>query len=267
MSADSNAYYELLGVRDEADVFLATWHTGGPWTETHQHGGPPSALLTREIETTALPEGFAISRLTIDILGPIPVGQVEVAASVLRSGRAVHLAEAVLTDVDSGRAVAQARAWAVPDAPGPAVNDMAPTSTPDDGAAYPPPPGWVRGYIDSIDWRWVRGQVGVPGPGTVWMRPHLPLLEDEPLSPLQRVLTCVDSGSGISAELDIREWDFRNTDLTVHVVRPPEGEWLCVDAVTTAAGAGMGVCRATVSDARGIVAFSAQSLLIRPRTL
>ncbi len=266
MTSAAPSYYEFLGAGEHGDRFAGTWHTGGPWSAEHQHGGPPSALLGRALEAAVVPGGFVVSRMTIDLLGAVPVGEVAVSARMLRSGRAVHLAEATLADVATGRPAAQARAWAVPDGPGPVVNDSVPTSRPDQGKAVPPPPGWVRGYIDSIDWRWIVGAVGEAGPGLVWMRPHLPLLEGEALSPLQRILVCVDSGSGISAELDIREWDFRNTDLTVHIVRPPDGEWLCVDALTTIAGAGMGACRTTVSDHRGIVAFSAQSLLVRPRT-
>ena len=66
------------------------------------------------------------------------------------------------------------------------------------------------------------------------------LLPDEELSPLQRLLTCVDSASGASAALDPAEWNFLNTELTVHVVRPPEGEWGCLKARTTLGGGAVG---------------------------
>lgn len=264
---ENPSYYLPVGAGSAGERYRATPHTGGPWSAAHQHGGPPATLLARAIESRVLPTGFGISRFTMDLLGPVPVGEVAVSAEVLRAGRAVHLAAATLTDVATGRACAQARAWAVPVAPGPVVNDVPPATTPEDGRTYAAPPGWVRGYIDSVDWRWVVGRVGEAGPGVVWMRPCTPLLPGEPLTSVQRILACVDSGSGISAELDIREWDFRNTDLTVHIVRPPEGEWLCIDGLTTIAGAGMGVARTTVSDARGVVAFSAQSLLVRRRQI
>ena len=41
-----------------------------------------------------------------------------------------------------------------------------------------------------------------PGPGVVWMRPTVELVEGEPMSPVQRLMTCVDSASGVSAALD-----------------------------------------------------------------
>ena len=56
------------------------------------------------------------------------------------------------------------------------------------------------------------------------------------MSPVQRLMTCVDSASGVSAALDPGEWGFLNTELTVHVLRPPVGDWVCLDAETTLGG-------------------------------
>ena len=71
-----------------------------------------------------------------------------------------------------------------------------------------------------------------PGPATVWMRMRQPLVAGEEPSPLQRTLVAADVGNGISAVLDWRRFLFINVDLTVHLERMPEGEWVCVDAVT-----------------------------------
>jgi hypothetical protein len=111
----------------------------------------------------------------------------------------------------------------------------------------------------------VEGAVTQPGPAVVWMRPLVPLLPGEELSALQRLLSCVDSASGASAALDPAEWNFLNTELTVHVVRPPEGEWVCLKAHTTLGGGAVGVAAAEVYDGRGLVARSAQALLVTRR--
>ena len=87
---------------------------------------------------------------------------------------------------------------------------------------------------------------------------------DEELSPLQRLLTCVDSASGVSAALDVTEWNFMNTELTVHVVRPPVGEWVCLHADTTLGPGSVGVAASEVYDERGLIARSAQALLVTP---
>jgi hypothetical protein len=72
-----------------------------------------------------------------------------------------------------------------------------------------------------------------------------------------------DSGNGVSAVLDWRSHLFINPELTVHVLRAPEGEWVCLQA-RTEIGA-VGLAHSVLSDRRGPVARGAQSLLVAPR--
>ncbi len=51
--------------------------------------------------------------------------------------------------------------------------------------------------------------------------------------------------------LDWREYVFINVDLTVHFERMPEGEWVCVDAVTRPQPTGIGTAESVLSDQRG----------------
>ncbi|HET7682721.1 MAG TPA: thioesterase family protein [Marmoricola sp.] len=239
----------------------STAATSGPWRSDAQHGGPPAALLGRALES--LGPGL-VGRFTLDLLGPVPVAPLAVEAQVLRPGRSVSLREATLTD-GSGRLVARAQGWVFPDATGGpgAVGPTLPHG-PADGHEEEPPAAWGRGYLDSVEWRWISGAVTRPGPAVVWMRPRIPLLPDEEMSPLQRLLCCVDSASGASAALDPREWNFLNTELTVHVLRPPEGDWVCLDARTTLGPGSVGLATSDVHDRRGLVARSAQALLVVP---
>src|SRR4051812_46725121 len=69
--------------------------TAGPWSLEAQHGGPPAALLGRAVE--GLGAGV-VGRFTMDLLGPVPVGELGVSASVVRPGRSVSLVEASLHD-------------------------------------------------------------------------------------------------------------------------------------------------------------------------
>ena len=68
-----------------------------------------------------------------------------------------------------------------------------------------------------------RGRFLEPGPATVWMRPRVALVEGEEITPLQRVMLAADGGNGVSAPLDWSGFIFINTDLTVHLLRPPDG--------------------------------------------
>jgi hypothetical protein len=93
----------------------------------------------------------------------------------------------------------------------------------------------------------------------------VPLLPGEPLSGTALLMTCVDSASGISAALDPAEWAFLNTEITVHLLREPVGDWVCVEAETTLGPGSAGVALAAVHDELGLVARSTQGLLVTPR--
>ncbi len=238
--------------------------TAGPWGPGSQHGGPPAALLARAVE--ALDADRVVGRLTMELLGPVPVGPLRVEASVVRPGRTVQMCEATAYDDESGRACARATAWLFPASDdGPVQDTEPPAHGPADGVPKDPPASWSGGYLDAVDWRWVTGAVTEPGPGVVWMRPQVDLVEGETMSPLQRLMTCVDSASGVSAALDPARWAVLNTELTVHVLRAPVGEWVCLDAETTLGSGSVGVAVSRVYDERGLVARSAQALLVAPR--
>lgn len=253
------------GSADGLETFDSMPATAGPWSSSAQHGGPPSALLTRALER--LPEAAerALARVTVELLGPVPVGPVGTSARVLRPGRTVCLVESELHDLTAGRVVARAVAWLLPRATGLPENAPARLEhSPADGFALDRPGDWLGGYLDAVEWRWISGTLERPGPGVVWMRPPA-LVAGEEITPAQRLMACVDSASGASSCLDVREWSFMNTELTVHLLRPPEGEWVCLDALTTLAGTAVGVCTAAVHDTAGLVARSSQALLVTPR--
>lgn len=247
--------------------FHATFSTTGPWFAEVQHVGPPSALLVRALERRA-PDGppAQFSRLTFEVLGPVPAGDVEVQAGVERPGRGVEMSTAVLSA--GGRAVMRATAWRVAagDTSAVALGQAEPLPPPSAGTARAErPEGWLPGYLDSMEWRWLRGWLAEPGPGAVWARLLVPVVEGEEPSPLQRLAALADSANGAAAPLDARHWLFVNTDLTLHLHRPPVGEWMAVDASTVVGPTGMGTASAELHDEAGHAGRSAQALVVRPR--
>lgn len=236
--------------------------TSGPWGRSSQHGGPPAALLARAIERLDTGAARVVGRFTMELLGPIPVAPLVVEASVVRPGRSVELCEATMYDEQGGRPVARAAAWRFPsgvDGPRPELEPL--PHGPADGEEHAPPPHWSPGYLQAVEWRWVKGHVGTPGPAVVWMRPHVTLVQGEATSPLQTLMACVDSASGASSELDPAEWGFQNTELTLHLLREPVGEWICLDAETTLGSGSIGLATSSVYDERGFVGRTAQALL------
>ena len=110
-----------------------------------------------------------------------------------------------------------------------------------------------------------RGGLGIPGPATAWFRLLVPVVAGEEPSPEQRAVAVSDFGNGISAELDFAATVFINPDLTVHLVRPPEGEWVCLDARTWFGPPGTGLAESALWDTRGRIGRALQSLYIGPQ--
>lgn len=248
--------------------YVATELTRGPWDPGAQHAGPPSALLGREIEAMEGSEAFQVGRVVFEILRPVPIGQVGVETRVLRPGRKVRMVEASLSG-EAGELM-RATAWQLRttelNLPGGAIDDSPPPAGPEEG--WVPeffPTGQVAGYHTAMEWKAVAGAFLEPGPATVWLRMRQPLVAGEQPTPLQRALIAADVGNGISAVLDYRSFVFINVDLTVHFERMPEGEWVCVDAVTRPQPTGIGTAESVLSDQRGRIGRGAQSLLIEQR--
>lgn len=256
------AFYAQL----DDSTFRPSAHTAGPWDARHQHGGPPSALLGRAMERLAGLADAITARVTVEILGPIPVdADLTVTAQSLRSGRSVELLSAELTA--NGRMVAAARCWRIRTGAIPVASPAGePPALPAAGVdARVAGTIWDGHYLSAIEWRFAAGHFVDAGPATVWTRMRVPLLADEEPSPLQRVLTVADSGNGVSGELDPRRYLFINPELTVHLHRLPAGEWICLDARTTLQPHGVGLAETVIYDRAGRVGRGAQALLAAAR--
>ncbi|MFC5289811.1 thioesterase family protein [Actinokineospora guangxiensis] len=255
------AFYTPLG----GGRFLSTEHTAGPWSAHSQHLGPPSALMVRALEALPSAAPMSIGRVAVEILGPVPVAELAVTAEVVRPGRSVELLRAELSA--DGRPVAVCSAWRMLHSDTTAVRTSGGDALPAPESARPTgrPAGWGPGYLDVMEWRAVVGDIGLPGPATVWARQRVDLVDGERPTGLQRLLVLADSGNGVSSELDPREWYFINTELTVHVHRPPLGEWMGMVAHSVIGTAGAGAAHTVLHDEEGEVARGAQALLVRRR--
>jgi len=127
------------------------------------------------------------------------------------------------------------------------------------------PTGEEVGYHTAMEYRFVRGAFLEPGPATVWMRMRQPLVSGEEPTPLVRVMVAADSGNGVSATLDWRRFLFINVDLSVHLHRLPETDWICLDALTLPERTGLGISDTLLLDERGRIGRAAQTLLVGAR--
>jgi hypothetical protein len=250
-----------------ADRFVPTPLALGPWSPTALHGGPPAALLGRAIERYDGGESTMVSRLTLELLRPVPLAPLELVTRLVRPGRKVQLIEALLRagtlDVArmTGLRIRQQPLQLPPDLP------MEPivVEPPERGVDAQRLSGYLEGFhTHGVEHRYVRGQLEKAGPATDWIRLRFPLLEDEEPSPLVRVCAAADFGNGVSQILP-RSHTFINPDLTIYLHRYPRGEWVCLDAVTRVEPNGVGLAESRLLDRDGTIGRALQSLIVEER--
>ncbi|HUI01906.1 MAG TPA: thioesterase family protein [Acidimicrobiales bacterium] len=264
----------------DGEALLPTDSARGPWSPDALHGGPVAALLARAVESCPPDAPMLVTRLTIELLRPVPVAPLTTSATVSRPGRKVQVVDARLSA--GGRDVAWARALRIrvlptgaataglPDpmaGPVPGRDASAPLGL--DAGHRSPEPDHVGGYrafhSAGAEMRYVAGDFAARGPAAVWVRLALAVVPGEPPTPLQRVAAAADFGNGVSSELDFARHSFINADLSVHLHREARGEWVCLEAATTIGTPGVGVAQCALWDTHGPIGRSLQSLVIDTR--
>ena len=255
--------YRRLPADGEFQVFESTDGTRSNWDAEIQHGSPPLALMTKAIEELAA-SPLRIGRLTLDILGAIPVVPVKVRAWTLRPGARIAMMCAEMIPVGGERPVARVTAWLLASSD---TADVASDRHPPvrEGESVPNPHAWLGapGYLETVSWR--KQATGSGESAEVWLSPLVPLVDGEPVTEVQRLAMVVDSANGVGAALDPTEFLFMNTDTTVHLHRVPWGADFALRARASIGPDGIGVTTADLFDRQGFIGTSAQTLLVLRR--
>ena len=253
----------------DGDHVVPSVQTRGPWDPRHQHGGATAALLTRAVEAAEADAPMQVARLTFELMRPVPIEPLRVTTAVVRPGRKVQLVQASLHagDVEVARATGlriRVADLALPEC----LIDGPPTPGPEAGRVthFPGRTGEEIGFHrTAMDVRAVHGGFDGPGPATVWFRLRVPVVDDEAPSPVVRAAAAADFGNGISWVLPPDRFVFINPELTVHLSRPPEGEWICLQASTVPGFTGAGLAESALYDERGRIGRAVQALLLDAR--
>jgi Thioesterase-like superfamily len=250
------------------DGFVATELTRGPWSDDHQHGGPPSALMGRSLERWGDDAAqFTVARVTVELMRPVPIGPLEVEVEPIRSSRRAQRLSARLLagGVEVARALALRVRIAALDLPPARVQPHPPFGDPMQLPEFVFP--FFRspvGYHTAVDVRIARGEWS-RGPAAAWVRLRVPLVEGEETSPLERTLVVADAANGICPALLTEEFTFVNPDLTVALFRPAAGEWIGLDSRSLVVPAGTGLVTCGLFDADGEIGHVLQSLVVDRR--
>lgn len=254
--------------RTAEHAYRPTEHVGGSWDLATQHIAPALGILAHEVELDRDRRRGAdlmITRLSYDILGTLPLEEVEVDVEVLRPGRTIELVQA--TARHGGRAAVLLRAWL---AAGYATDAIAgtehvPVPGPDEVEPWPMGELWEGGFIASAE---LRRRALAPGRSVAWVRTPHALVEGESASVLASVAGLVDIANGVAVRAEPTEVAFPNLDLTAHLFRQPSvepvGGWLGLDTTVSFGAAGTGLTSTVLHDAEGPFGTMAQILTVRP---
>lgn len=213
-----------------------------------------------------------LTRLTVELIRPVPMGPLQVAIDLRRPGRRVQVLDAVITDAD-GVEVLWARGVRLAQVPN--RIDESTLVLPDPPASPDPEhlPEWE--WKTGFDWPTFasayefRPIAGAPfaelGPASLWSRLRVPLIAGHPIHPLDRALTLADFPNGFGNTIPMDAFTFINPDLTVALHRLPVGDWVLLDAHTYPRATGHGIAQGTLADRTGALGTSVQTLLLSDR--
>ncbi len=255
------AFFERVG----AGTFRATRFTEGAWSREEQHIAPSLGLLAHAIDLDLKrrrDDALVLARLSCDILGTMPIGEVTIDVNLPRAGRTIELAEARL--VQGGRTAVVARAWLLRGFDTAAFEGTAfePLPPPE---AYPPlrfADLWGGACAGSVE---VRQQRIAAGRARTWLRNEVELVAGEAVGATAHTLRLVDFANGVAPRLPPETVAFPNVDLTVHLFREPRPGWLGFDTSVSFGAAGLGLTQSVLHDRDGAFGTVAQCLTVRPR--
>ena len=261
-----------LYVRD-GDRFIGTEATRGSWHDNGQAGGAVLALLGHVLEDVPTITPMSVTRLTVDIVRPVPVGEpLWIDTEVRREGKKIQVVD--LTVRTAGAEHGLARALRIREEDLRADEGM-PVSTTDadPAAALPPPdalesvehhPGVARFLCLGAELR--RSQEPAAGAFGAWIRLRVPVVAGEPVRPASRAAIPMDMVNliGVSS-LRSGTATIINADVSAHVLRVPEGEWIGLSGHTYFdLATGHGMSTASMSDRHGVFGTASTSQIVQP---
>lgn len=236
----------------------------GPWAPDMLHGRFFGGLAARALEEEFARPGWRASRLTVDLFRPAGFDLIEVETTLLRQGRRIVVADALV--LAGGTQVAAIRAVFLAE------------GTPPPGTIWQAP-RWSSPHPETLptierdeepteaeaawDLRIHEGGFRSDDRSRVWTNDSGRVLGDEPLSPLVRSALSADLASPLSngSEAGI---GYINGDYTMALARYPVGPWIGVETTTHLAADGIALGASTLYDLDGPFGTSTTTALANP---
>ncbi len=255
--------------RLEGGIIRPSGLSAGPWNPSFQHGGGPASLFAWGAEALPTRTPMRVSRLTIDLLRPVPVAELELKSVVVREGTKIQLC--ALSLHHNGKEVARASALKIRVTEGQArepysaIADEAPLDHPlFDQLETDLRTKGRSDFQKVVERRNAKGGFGEPGPGATWFRIKKPLIEGVPTSALMRAAVTSDFCNATSSVVDVESWSFINGDISLSLTRDPVGDWILLNAETWVGPDGVALAAGKLADERGYFGRAWQCLVMDP---
>ena len=258
---------ECLYARD-GEFFVPTEVGGSPWHPSVLHGGTATGLLGHAVEAL-VPPGYVVTRLTMDLVRPVPKAPLAVSAKVARDGSRLKVIEVDVSH--NGKTVCRAAAVLLQ-----AMKITLPEYAPVPHAPPPGPEGLVKFSIQEMleakglsTPRGLHSRIEVyakelwaeRGRNKSWLRLPVDILQGEPLTPFSRVCLLCDFGNGV-AQLSLgNAIGMINADVTLSLFRLPAGEWIGFESEAQVQPTGTGIVHSTLYDTAGSFGYVLQSVM------
>ena len=263
---------ESLYLRD-GDAFVGTGCTQNGWHAETQAGGAVLALLGHLLEDVPTLVPMTLTRLTVDLVRPVPIGQrLWVDQTVIREGKTIQAVDAVVRSAETE--YVRSRALRVRDAE--IAPELLPVSDANDEAlisSLPEPgdlpeaagqPGLAGFLATGAELR--RSAADADRPPCAWVRLRVPVVAGEPVRRTSQITLPMDCVNLIGVNGLPEDVTAINPDVSAHVMRAPAGEWVAMVGETRFAGAiGHGFSMAAMADLDGVFGVTSTSQVVQHR--
>lgn len=231
------------------------------WSKTALSGRAVVGLLGHEAERRHGEAEWVPARLTVDMFRLAPFEKLQIKTRIIKEGRRLRLIEADL--VFAGEAAARATCQFLRTMPAPPGRVWSPAPW---GA---PHPDTIATRAESVrprafEMRTIKGALGALEEKQCWVREKSGIVEGRPFSPFSRVAIAADYVSPYAHAGDAGI-QYMNTDVTLHLHRLPEGEWIGFESSGHEASQGIAVGHCRLHDLSGPIGFVSCTALANER--
>jgi hypothetical protein len=250
MSGSQLSFFERDGER-----YVPTGLGVSPWNGHSQNGVSLAGLAAHVAAQIPSPVEMLPTRLSLDILGAVPMTPLTARTNVLREGKRIQILDVALEAegvVKLRATLTRIRTAAAPSHETPLTKPFPADAERRQGQS------WFH-VIQLDDGR----REGAPG--AWWINLDVDVVAGSPVTPWERLAMASDFGNGVAPPLPFKDWNLANVDIALHLTRLPRSEWLLVDAFSETAGNGFGMSTTRIGDLEGMIGGAHQSLFIERR--